>query len=1002
MLSGDVTVAHNDLARLSGLAGRDLSGDADMQLRGYYVLLSKAFDINAEIEGRDITVDQPNADRLLAGNSTINISARRDEKGIELDDLTVNARNLTAVASGYLNSTSADVQARISMPDLSVADPNFAGAVQLRAKLTGPDRARHITVEGDADGLVTGIAELDGAFQGATRLSAEALQEGDSFALKSLQLKNPQLQVDGNGSFASGAMDAVLDFDMPDLTVLQRGLSGGLHAQAKVTEAAGTRRIVLNGTGRELRLGQAESNGALPGDTKLSMLVEERQGNFTIRDFDLANDQMDVTAEGTIGNAGTNLTGKVDMRALSSLGLGWRGRLNATGSFSDDGQGGRRLEVEGTGHDLSVGQAQLDGALAGETVLTLRGTENAGVFAIETATVSNPSLNVAAEGKLGGGATDLTAKLDARDLRFLGRGFRGAVNATGHITESGGVRHLRLDGQANQLAIGNAQADRVLAGQTTFDAQASLDAQNRLAIQRINASNGQMRVAADGDTERLNIDARLADLALVVPGFPGPVEARGTVGQSGDDFQMDVNVTAPGAIQAHIAGSAARDFSTADMTVRGNGDSAVVNPFLRTRSIEGPIDFDISINGKPGIEALGGTIRLNNARLAEPRLGLSVSSLNAIAELGGGRVNIDLRGAVEAGGTITVTGPVNLTGARQLDLNVQLDQVKLRDPNLYEILLNGALTVSGEAANGPLVQGRIDIAEAELRIPSTGFGGASSIPPIKHLYDRPPVRATRAKAGLSDFPSRDSQFAGMSGPAATPPANPARFDLVISAPRQVFVRGRGVDAELGGEITVGGNARQPIPVGQLELIRGRVDLLGKRFDLTEGLIEMQGSLIPVLRLVAQTEQDGITTRIIIDGEARNPDITFESNPDMPEEEVLSHLLFGRGLDTISPLQAAQLANAIAVLAGRGGEGIVGRLRSATGLDDLDLATDDEGNVSVRAGKYLSKNLYTDVEVGGDGTTRLNLNLDVSRSLTARGSVDSEGDSTIGIYYERDY
>ena len=123
---------------------------------------------------------------------------------------------------------------------------------------------------------------------------------------------------------------------------------------------------------------------------------------------------------------------------------------------------------------------------------------------------------------------------------------------------------------------------------------------------------------------------------------------------------------------------------------------------------------------------------------------------------------------------------------------------------------------------------------------------------------------------------------------------------------------------------------------------------------------------------------------------------------MPEEEVLSQLLFGRGLDNISPLQAAQLANAVAVLAGRGGEGIIGNLRNQVGLDDLDLQTDDEGNVQVRAGKYLSDNVYTDVAVGDDGKTQLNLNLDITESLRARGSVSSEGESTIGVYFERDY
>ena len=240
------------------------------------------------------------------------------------------------------------------------------------------------------------------------------------------------------------------------------------------------------------------------------------------------------------------------------------------------------------------------------------------------------------------------------------------------------------------------------------------------------------------------------------------------------------------------------------------------------------------------------------------------------------------------------------------------------------------------------------------------------------------------------------------GPAATPPANPPRLDIVLDAPNQVFIRGRGVDAEMGGRIQLTGTTRNVVPIGTLELIRGRVDLLGKRFVLTEGLVELQGSLIPVIRLVAETAQDGITTRIIIDGEARDPEITFESSPEMPEEEVLSQLLFRRGLDKISPLQAAQLANAVAVLAGRGGEGIIGNLRNTVGLDDLDLQTDDEGNVEVRAGKYLSDNLYTDVSVGDDGKTELNLNLDISETLRARGSMGSDGESTLGVYFERDY
>ena len=69
-------------------------------------------------------------------------------------------------------------------------------------------------------------------------------------------------------------------------------------------------------------------------------------------------------------------------------------------------------------------------------------------------------------------------------------------------------------------------------------------------------------------------------------------------------------------------------------------------------------------------------------------------------------------------------------------------------------------------------------------------------------------------------------------------------------------------------------------------------------------------------------------------------------------------------------------------------------------DDLRDA-DAEGNAAVRAGKYLSENVYTDVTIGS-ASTEINLNLDLTDSLTVRGSVDTTGDTSLGIFFERDY
>jgi len=97
-----------------------------------------------------------------------------------------------------------------------------------------------------------------------------------------------------------------------------------------------------------------------------------------------------------------------------------------------------------------------------------------------------------------------------------------------------------------------------------------------------------------------------------------------------------------------------------------------------------------------------------------------------------------------------------------------------------------------------------------------------------------------------------------------------------------------------------------------------------------------------------------------------------------------------------------LASAVATLAGRGGDGIVGRLRKGFGLDDLDVQTDAAGQATFRAGKYLSDKLYSEIEVTPDGRSEINLNLEVRPGVTARGNLGDDGTAGIGVFLERDY
>ena len=319
-----------------------------------------------------------------------------------------------------------------------------------------------------------------------------------------------------------------------------------------------------------------------------------------------------------------------------------------------------------------------------------------------------------------------------------------------------------------------------------------------------------------------------------------------------------------------------------------------------------------------------------------------------------------------------------------------MNNVKATDPELYQAVLNGSVAVAGPLAGGARISGQLTLEDTELRVPANSGPSFANLPGLKHRFEPAKVRRVRDWAGLID--TGTSSRAG--------PAYP--LDLQITAPSRIFVRGRGLDAELGGTLTLSGDTNNVIPQGQFELIRGRMDILGKRLTLSEGLIQLQGAFDPFLRFVAQTETAGTTARIILEGPASAPELSFDASPDLPQDEVLARILFGKGLSTISPLQAVRLAAAIRTLTGKGGEGLAGKLRKGLALDDLDVSTSDTGTTQAKAGKYISENIYTEVIADSAGKSQINLNLQISPTVTARGRLGSDGDSAVGIFVEKDY
>ncbi|HEY0033955.1 MAG TPA: translocation/assembly module TamB domain-containing protein, partial [Devosia sp.] len=313
------------------------------------------------------------------------------------------------------------------------------------------------------------------------------------------------------------------------------------------------------------------------------------------------------------------------------------------------------------------------------------------------------------------------------------------------------------------------------------------------------------------------------------------------------------------------------------------------------------------------------------------------------------------------------------------------------DGNLFVATASGDLALTGNLAVSPLLSGNVFVEEANITVPES-FGGGAELIDVEHVRTPPAVEQTLARARIDE-----------SG-APVPQTRPGGvlLDINVNAPNQIFIRGRGLDAEVGGTVRITGPIGNIQPVGAFELTRGRLAILGQRVNFESGTVTLVGDLDPQLNLVASVDGEDITVYVTVAGRASDINVTFTSAPMLPQDEVLSRLIFGRSMGELSPLQLAKLAGAAGELVGGGGGGLVDSLRGAAGLDDLDFVTDDQGNVAVQAGTYIQDNVYLGVQAGAGGQSKVTINLDVTDDLKVTGAAGQNGDSSLGVFYEQDY
>ncbi|GHF03330.1 translocation/assembly module TamB [Aliiroseovarius zhejiangensis] len=658
--------------------------------------------------------------------------------------------------------------------------------------------------------------------------------------------------------------------------------------------------------------------------------------------------------------------------------------------------------------DLRIKDSSVvDPGLSGPATAKGTATQTKDVWAVVTDVTAPGGVEASMDGtvqitKDGPGRISGTVSARATSLapyaQLAGRPISGGVNATakGSYDLASGDFDGEVDGSASNLGLGVAALDDLIRGASTFSAKAHGNFDKVVFLDALSITTPEVTASATGQEvdgrNTVTFQLNLRDVGVVAVGINGPGSATGTATLVDENWQLAITATGPGGATGSINGTLRSDASSADLAINGAAPLELANRFIQPRLLTGQATYDLVLNGPLALSSLSGRVQSADARLTLPTLRQALDIPTATATLSGGRADLNILASVVNGGQITARGAVALERPYQADLEIDVNQVTLTDGNLFETSVNGAASLRGPLIGGATLRADMTLGRTEIRISDVPASTVPILEDLRHINEPAAARQTRAFAGLIVEPD----------PANAETVRPYPIDITLRAPSQIFVRGRGLDAELGGELRLTGTSADVRPVGEFDLIRGRLDILGKRLTLTEGRIGLRGAFDPFLRFAAVSQSDDITVTINVVGPVSAPEVTFTSSPQLPEDEVLARLLFGRSISDISALQALRLAAAVRTLAGKGGDGIVGNLRRNFGLDDLDLTTDASGETTLKIGKYISENIYTDVNIGADGDTKINLNLTISPSVTARGTVGSDGESTIGIYYERDY
>jgi translocation and assembly module TamB len=411
---------------------------------------------------------------------------------------------------------------------------------------------------------------------------------------------------------------------------------------------------------------------------------------------------------------------------------------------------------------------------------------------------------------------------------------------------------------------------------------------------------------------------------------------------------------------------------------------------IDTNTLTGQTAVDLKISGSFNNPEIAGTIDIKNGTFESSSTGAYFHDLHANMEARNKTLILKNLYALDViDGAITGKGQLDLEREKgfPFDLDLDLTRIRLLNLDFAKAIASGKVHVTG-GSNGAKVDGSLTTESLQVTIPEEA-------PALQHSVDVKYVNLKKGEVSPLFVTSR--------------PKWPIELDININVPDKATITSKELSSNWKGGVKVNGFAHAPLLFGDFRIIKGEYNFNGKTFEIKEGTISFAGEpdKKTTLYVIASKDLGKIVAEVILKGSVKNPSIAFRSNPPMPQREILSYLLFGRGAGDITPFQGSELSQSIKDLTkGNKDPDVLTKIRDKIGIDRIDInkaAGSESDEVSLQVGKYISRNLFVSVNKSiTSDTNRVGLEASLTRNIKCEAQVGDDASAQLQLKWKKDY